>query len=170
MIYDVIGDIHGQADKLLGLLDILGYRHDGRCHMAPKGHKAVFVGDLIDRGTRQLDTLNIVFAMLDNAQAHAVMGNHEFNAIAYTTCDADGNYLRAHSAHNTHQHQAFLDEVGFGSALHAHWIKRFYELPIVLELGTARVIHACYDASALARLAPLLNDWHLTMRSTSWRS
>ena len=27
---DVIGDVHGQADKLIGLLTQLGYQHDGQ--------------------------------------------------------------------------------------------------------------------------------------------
>ena len=35
MIYDIIGDIHGHADKLAGLLDKLGYIHDGISHIAP---------------------------------------------------------------------------------------------------------------------------------------
>lgn len=34
MIYDVIGDVHGQADKLIGLLTQLGYQHDGQCFQA----------------------------------------------------------------------------------------------------------------------------------------
>ncbi len=30
MIYDIIGDIHGQADKLIGLLNKLGYQDNGK--------------------------------------------------------------------------------------------------------------------------------------------
>lgn len=49
--YDIIGDIHGCADELEGLLGVLGYRQDGRG--GPHRHEsrcAIFVGDLIDRG------------------------------------------------------------------------------------------------------------------------
>ena len=49
MIYDIIGDIHGHANKLAGLLDKLGYIHDGISHIAPHGHQAIFIGDFIDR-------------------------------------------------------------------------------------------------------------------------
>ena len=50
MIYDIIGDIHGQADKLKGLLVQLGYVDSGEYFVPPPNHKAVFIGDLIDRG------------------------------------------------------------------------------------------------------------------------
>ena len=50
--YDVIGDVHGCATQLLELLDAMGYRKDkvtgAYCHA---NRQAVFVGDLIDRGT-----------------------------------------------------------------------------------------------------------------------
>ena len=138
MIYDVIGDVHGRADKLIGLLTQLGYQHDGQCFQAPPNHQAIFIGDLIDRGSQQLQTLSIVFAMIDHGQALAVMGNHEYNALAYATPDARdaSQYLRRHDDKNTSQHQAFLDEVGFGSELHQFWLKRFYELP---QIGRAHV-------------------------------
>lgn len=119
MIYDIIGDIHGQADKLIGLLTQMGYHHDGECYQPPANHKAVFIGDLIDRGKQEIQTLNIVFAMLDKGVAYAVMGNHEYNALAFATNDENDSsqYLRPHKPLNIAQHQAFLDEVGFETAI-----------------------------------------------------
>lgn len=160
MIYDVIGDIHGQADKLVGLLNTLGYQHNGQYYQAPPNHQAVFIGDLVDRGKKQLATLNIVFDMIDNHQAFAVMGNHEYNALAYATLDKrdDTQYLRVHDETHNRQHQAFLDEVGFGSDLHQYWLERFYELPLWLELDNACFVHACWDTQAMQVLKPLLTD------------
>ena len=57
--YDLIGDVHGQADKLAGLLRLMGYMPEQRGYRAPKGRKAVFLGDLIDRGPEQVRTLEI---------------------------------------------------------------------------------------------------------------
>ena len=158
MIYDVIGDVHGQADKLIGLLTQLGYQDNGQFFQAPPNHQAIFIGDLIDRGRKEIKTLELVFAMIDNGQALAVMGNHEYNALAFATLDDRDNrdYLRKHDAKNCSQHQAFLDEVGFGSELHQFWLQRFYELPLWLELDTACFVHACWDSSAMAVLKPLL--------------
>ncbi|WP_066802290.1 metallophosphoesterase [Moraxella oblonga] len=158
MIYDIIGDIHGYADKLVGLLTQLGYHHDGKSYVAPKGHQAIFMGDFIDRGHQQLATLQIVFDMIDNHQALAVMGNHEYNAICYATQNDNGEYLRPHTNNNKHQHQAFIDEVGFGSELHHYWIERFYELPLWIELDNLICVHACYDKYSMDKLKLMLID------------
>lgn len=158
MIYDIIGDIHGQADKLIGLLRHLGYQDNGRFWQAPQCHQAIFIGDLIDRGHRQLDTLNIVFNMIDGGSALAVMGNHEYNAIAYATPHPDGGFCRPHTERNTGQHQAFLDEVGFDTDLHRFWLNRLYQLPLWLDLPEAHIIHACYDAASMAVLRPILTN------------
>ena len=117
MMIDVIGDIHGYADKLIGLLEQLGYVHDGTYFVPPAGHRALFIGDLIDRGPQQLATLEIVFAMLDADVADAIMGNHEYNALAFATLDPDNSsqYLRSHNDIHTRQHAAFLAEIAFGS-------------------------------------------------------
>ena len=48
--YDIIGDIHGHYDALEALLTKMDYAHDGTS-FAHTGRKAIFVGDLIDRGS-----------------------------------------------------------------------------------------------------------------------
>ncbi len=158
MIIDIIGDIHGYADKLTGLLEQLGYTDNGVCFMPPDGHRALFIGDLIDRGSQQLATLEIVFAMLDADVADAVMGNHEYNALAFATLDPENNeyYLRSHNDVHVRQHAAFLAEVPFGSEAHQYWLQRFYEIPLWLETDYACFVHACWDVDSMAVLKPLL--------------
>ncbi|WP_372843424.1 metallophosphoesterase [Psychrobacter sp.] len=160
MMIDVIGDIHGYADKLVGLLQQLGYVHNGQYFVPPAGHRALFIGDLIDRGSQQVATLEIVFAMLDADVADAVMGNHEYNALAYATPDpADSSqYLRSHNEIHTRQHEAFLAEVPFGSEAHQYWLKRLYEIPLWLETDYACFVHACWDVDSMAILKPLLTE------------
>ena len=96
MGYDVIGDIHGQADKLEALLRKLGYLHRASGWVPPHDRQAVFLGDLIDRGPDQVKVVNAVRSMIDAGHARSVMGNHEFNAIGYATPrrDAPGEFLR----------------------------------------------------------------------------
>lgn len=168
MIIDIIGDIHGYADKLIGLLTQLGYVHNGQYFEPPSNHRALFIGDLIDRGSQQLATLELVFAMLDADVADAVMGNHEYNALAYATIDPDepDQYLRPHNAIHTAQHQAFLAEIAFGSDLHRYWLARLYELPLWIETDYACFVHACWDVDSMAVLQPLLSANHcLTERA-----
>src|SRR6202008_3839311 len=83
--YDIIGDVHGCATHLTDLLDALGYRENDwtGAYRHPQ-RQAIFVGDLIDRGGEQLRVLEIVKRMVDSGSAQIVMGNHEFNAIAYS--------------------------------------------------------------------------------------
>ncbi len=160
MIIDIIGDIHGYADKLVGLLTQLDYRHNGQYFVPPIGHRALFIGDLIDRGPQQVATLEIVFAMLDADVADAVMGNHEYNALAFATLDPNDStqYLRSHSDVHKRQHEAFLAEVPFGSDKHQYWLQRFYEIPLWLESDDACFVHACWDVDSMAILQPFLTE------------
>ncbi len=80
--FDVIGDVHGCGDELDALLDALGYApgQDGvRRH--PDGRKAVFVGDLVDRGPRIVHVLRTVMAMVQAGCALAVPGNHDIKLV-----------------------------------------------------------------------------------------
>lgn len=164
--YDVIGDVHGHADKLVALL----YEMDYRCVDGVWRHPdrvAVFVGDLIDRGPAQLRTLETVRPMIDAGSALMVLGNHEFNAVAWLTHDpARGEWCRPHNDKNRHQHSAFLGEVGDGSPVHRRWIEWFMSIPLWHDLGGLRVVHACWDRASMDALAGLLTDKHcLTERA-----
>lgn len=165
MNYDIIGDIHGHDVVLRALLARLGYRlQSGAWRKA--GHTAIFVGDFIDRGSGQMETVDLVRAMVESGSALAVMGNHEFNALAWHTPDPQQpeHFLRAHSAEKRHQHAAFLA----ATDSHPKWrdaaLDWFMSLPLWLELPELRVVHACWHAQAMATLSPLLQagnrlDW-----------
>lgn len=81
--FDVIGDVHGCRSELEALLVRLGYalvRDDaGRPVDAvhPEGRRAVFVGDLVDRGPDSPGVLRLVMGMVAAGHALAVPGNHE---------------------------------------------------------------------------------------------
>jgi hypothetical protein len=91
--------------------------------------------------------------MVDAGSAQVVLGNHEFNAIAYATIDpVRGDYCRPHSEKNASQHEAFLSEVPFGSALHRSIIEWFSTIPMWLDLDGLRVVHACWSADHIDHL------------------
>jgi len=86
-IYDLIGDIHGHATELTRLLQHLGYIEDDHGFKHPS-RKVIFLGDFIDRGEKLVEhkqLLSLVMEMVRSGNALAVMGNHEFNALAYHT-------------------------------------------------------------------------------------
>ena len=168
MNYDIIGDIHGHAEALRHLLRDLGYRDSAGVLRHPD-RQAIFVGDFIDRGPQQLATVDLVRRMIDAGTAQAVMGNHEFNAIAWFLPDPDapGEYLRRHHSakygdKNFRQHEAFLQEAA-GTPRHKEVIDWFLTLPVYLDLPEIRVIHACWHESYLDFMAPYLTaDRRLT--------
>jgi len=151
-IYDVIGDVHGYGQKLDGLLDLLGWveGEDGQRRNPDPSRQVVFVGDLIDRGEHQKAVLQTVRAMTDAGTAQIVMGNHEFNAIAYGTQHPEkpDEFLREHSDKNVKQHQAFLNAFPDGDE-RAGWIEWFRTLPLWLDLGPLRIVHACWHQPSI---------------------
>lgn len=157
-MYDLIGDIHGHATPLKKLLEKLGYQHNGQYWLHPT-RKVIFLGDFVDRGPEQVESVQIAKSMVENGAALAVMGNHEFNAVAYATPNPhkEGEYLRPHSDKNQKQHAAFLEQVEEGSKLHQEFITWFKTLPLFLDLDGLRVIHACWDKQSLETIEPLLN-------------
>ncbi len=81
--WDIIGDVHGHCSKLVSLLSRLGYQKASRTWHHPRGRKAIFLGDLIDRGPEQIQAVKLVRGMVEAGEALCIMGNHEFNAIQY---------------------------------------------------------------------------------------
>lgn len=132
-MYDIIGDIHGHADELEQLLQNLGYEAS-RGYYRHHERKVIFVGDYIDRGPKIKETLQIVKDMVEQQQAIALMGNHEFNSILYNTKDADGKYLREHSEKNKHQHLHTLEQFEVHQEEYNSYIEWFKTFPISFEI------------------------------------
>jgi protein phosphatase len=80
--FDLIGDVHGCIDELRALLTALGYVPDESSgYRHPGGRKAVFLGDLVDRGPGTSDVLRIAIAMVGGGTALAVPGNHDLKLV-----------------------------------------------------------------------------------------
>ena len=82
--FDIIGDVHGCFEELKGLLVKLGYDVDphtpGESLLSarhPAGRTAFFVGDITDRGPRNVDCLRLVMGMCAEGSGRCVMGNHD---------------------------------------------------------------------------------------------
>lgn len=159
--YDIIGDIHGCAKSLERLLIRLGYSNqDGVYQQANR--KAIFVGDIIDRGPRIRKALQLVRAMVDNDQAHCILGNHEFNAVAYTTevdhKDADPRFLRAHDKRNNRLIQETLVQFASYPEEWRSYLQWFQELPVYIDTGSFRVVHACWDNESINEVSKHSNE------------
>jgi hypothetical protein len=157
MRYDFIADVHGYADHLEAVLKKLGYRNrNGAYRHSDPDRIAVSVGDLMDRGPRQFDSLDIFRRMRDAGTGLAVMGNHEHAAIGwYQENPVDpGHYLRSHSDKNRKQHQVFLDSVAGKPGLHRELVEWMMTMPLFFSTEGFRVTHACWDPKSISVLAP----------------
>ncbi len=83
--FDIIGDVHGCIDELRDLLAQLGYQifEENSAYQvtAPAGRKAVFVGDLVDRGPGIPSVLRLVMSMVGAGAALCVPGNHDMKLV-----------------------------------------------------------------------------------------
>lgn len=166
--YDVIGDVHGKADKLWALLTQLGYHQQQGAFRHPE-RQAIFVGDLIDNGRQTRAVLETVKAMADAGTAQVIMGNHELNAVGYATRHTQtGEFLRPHTAANQAHHQAFLDDLPTAEERRP-WLDWFKTLPLFLDLPEFRVIHACWHAPSFPVIEPLLTPAR-TLRGDAWEA
>jgi hypothetical protein len=152
--YDLIGDVHGDLEALMKLLLRLGYRPEsGFWRHAER--QAVFIGDLIDRGPNSRGVVRLVRSMVEAGAAACIMGNHEFNAIAYSTADRErpGQYLRPHSPSKTAQHMECLRSYAGHEAQLESDLAWFKSLPPFLDLGGLIAVHAAWGPQMAESLA-----------------
>jgi hypothetical protein len=156
-MYDIIGDVHGQATLLKKLLFELGYEKGKKGYFHAE-RKAVFVGDFINRGPEIRKTIRMIRKMVKNGNAFAVLGNHEINAILFHLKEKDGkplvkeprkNYLSLFKTIN--EYSVYPDEW----KKHLRWMRR---LPLFLELGEIRIVHACWSNSAIEVIKSVYNE------------
>ncbi|TGD79354.1 polynucleotide kinase-phosphatase [Hymenobacter wooponensis] len=91
--FDIIGDVHGCYHELVQLLTGLGYgieemplqdaRDLGVRVTAPAGRRALFLGDLVDRGPASPQVLRLVMHMVQSGLALCVPGNHDIKLLRY---------------------------------------------------------------------------------------
>lgn len=168
-MYDLIGDIHGCANELKALLAKMDYReHDGVWRHPTR--QVIFLGDFVDRGPAQIEVLEIARAMVEAEQALAIMGNHEFNAVAWATPISPGvdTYLRPRTDDNRRQHAEFLAQVGEDSQIHEEWIDWFRDLPLWLDLPGLRVVHACWHTPSFDALTEHLDGRQRIRDEAAW--
>ena len=81
--FDLIGDVHGCYDELVELLTQLNYAPDseGGAWRHPLGRQVVFLGDLVDRGPKVVETVRLAQAMMAAGTALCVPGNHDMKLM-----------------------------------------------------------------------------------------
>jgi protein phosphatase len=142
--FDIIGDVHGCAAELRLLLTLLGWQKylseappwGSESWQHPAKRKAVFVGDLVDRGPAVIDVLTIVRNIIREGHGYAVCGNHD---------DKLARWIRGRKVKITHGLDQSIAEIEPLEPEHRQAIALFLEsLPthLILDEGRLVVAHA----------------------------
>jgi len=139
--FDVIGDVHGCRAELEQLLERLGYAidRDGAGRPVSASHptrRAVFLGDLVDRGPDTPGVLRLVMGMVAAGTALCVPGNHEAKLL---------KALRGKNVKRSHGLDASMEQLEAEPAQFRAEVEQFIDGLIshyVLDGGRLVVAHA----------------------------
>ena len=162
--FDIVGDLHGCFVELLVLLERLGYqvqRVEGRFRIAhPEGRRLTFLGDLIDRGPRNVDCLRLVMDAVDGGSALCVPGNHEVKLL---------RKLRGRKVRMSHGLDATVAELDLEPPEFRERVASFIDRLVshfVFDEGKLVVAHAGMKADLLNRSSGAVRDFALFGETT----
>ncbi|HKV23190.1 MAG TPA: polynucleotide kinase-phosphatase [Candidatus Acidoferrum sp.] len=167
--FDIIGDVHGCFDELVDLLTKLGYSIEvqsngavpsGYSVKAPEGRKAIFLGDLVDRGPKIHEVLRLVMSMVEAGTALCVPGNHDIKLM---------RKLRGKDVQITHGLADSLEQLDMESAEFRAKVLEFIDELVshyVLDDGKLVVAHAGMKEEMQGRGSAKVRDFALYGETT----
>ena len=166
--FDIIGDVHGCYDELEKLLSTLGYEvtwsgdgTDRQCRVTPPaGRRAIFVGDLVDRGPRTPDVLRLVMSMVNAGSALCVPGNHDVKFL---------RWLNGRKVKPTHGLDRSIEQMASESPEFHAEVKDFLDKLVShmwLDGGRLVVAHAGLKADMIGRSSGAVREFCLYGETT----
>lgn len=149
--FDLVGDVHGCRDELEELLGKLGYT-DG---VPPAGRRALFLGDLVDRGPDTPGVLRRVMGMAARGHALCIPGNHDAKLV---------KALRGRNVLVAHGLEASLEQLGRESPEFREEVAEFLDglaSHYVLDGGQLCVAHAGLREDLQNRFSSRVRDFCL---------
>ncbi|MFQ5634758.1 MAG: metallophosphoesterase [Gammaproteobacteria bacterium] len=139
---DIVGDVHGEIGALDDLLAHLGYADHGD---HPDARRLIFVGDLVDRGPDSPAVLRRVMSLVAAGRAQCIVGNHELNLLRDVAKHGNDWWVNPAAPGEFPAAPVALDaRAGLRDFLAG--------LPLALERADLRIVHACWNAGAVAML------------------
>ncbi len=139
---DIIGDVHGCLDELVKMIHLLGHGHHLEGDHTLDEPAIILVGDLVDRGDRNIGTLRRVIDLCRRGIARSVIGNHDFRFLRWLKGE---NVALTHGLAETVAEFEQLD--GEERETFRREAITFYEsLPSVIRFdgGKGTVVHAAW--------------------------
>ncbi|MCX7954761.1 MAG: metallophosphoesterase [Bacteroidales bacterium] len=142
MIYDFVGDIHGNFNKLEILFKQLGYVYNEKENyfIPPTNIKPVIVGDFINIGTQNIKVLDCLYKMYKKNLCYVISGNHEYflcvNYKKYYKQQRFIDYLKLN------YYTLFIEFNNIDKL--KNYIEWLMELPLYYDFGKAKAVHAMW--------------------------
>lgn len=158
--FDIIGDVHGCHRELVALLTELGYQVEDHQAIPPEGRRAIFVGDLVDRGPDSVSVLRLVKNMVEAGHAFCVPGNHD---------DRLARALKGNAVKLTHGLQETMEQLAGESEEFREEMRAFLESLVshmVLDGGRLVVAHAGMRQEMQGRASSRVRDFALYGETT----
>ena len=158
--FDMIGDVHGCREELEALLSRLGYAASDGVYRHPEGRKAVFLGDLVDRGPDTPGVLRIAMSMTAAGSALCVPGNHDVKLM---------RKLRGRDVKITHGLAESLDQLSREPPEFSVSVAEFIDARVshyVLDDGRLVVAHAGLSEELQGRGSGKVRDFALYGETT----
>lgn len=160
--FDIIGDIHGCYDELVLLLEKLGYHIDSETMVVtpPENRKAVFLGDLVDRGPKTPQVLKLVMSMVNAKTALCVPGNHDIKLM---------RKLRSRNVQITHGLAQSLEQLEAETSEFRQQVAEFIDSLVshyVLDESKLVVAHAGMKESMAGRASGAVREFALYGETT----
>ena len=155
---DIVGDIHGEYDALVRLLQLLGYDGDG---VNAEGRRLVFLGDLVDRGHDSPAVMDLVIDLVDRDLAQCVLGNHELNILVDRYGHGNGWLLDPPDGKPAETY----DSRRADEARRRPYLRFMEGQPLALENEALRVVHACWDGPSIDSLREAASTERIAARS-----
>ncbi|MCL1998674.1 MAG: polynucleotide kinase-phosphatase [Turicibacter sp.] len=160
--FDIIGDVHGCYDELCNLLEKMDYVVD-RANFAaipPSTRKAIFLGDLCDRGPKTVEVFRLVMNMTKAGTAYCTLGNHEARLL---------KRLRGANIEPTHGLETTLKQLALQDGKTVSEIESFIDGLIshyLLDGGKLAVAHAGVKERYQGRSSARVRDFCLYGETT----
>ncbi len=160
--FDIVGDVHGCFDELLELLRTLGWRvNEAACAVEPRAdRKLIFLGDLVDRGPRTPEVLELVMNSVAAGAALCVPGNHDMKLM---------RKLRGRDVQITHGLAESLAQLGDRTEEFRERVAAFLDDLVshyVLDGGNLVVAHAGLKESMQGRGSGAVREFALYGETT----
>ena len=158
--FDIIGDIHGCFSELIELLQKLEYCLDDFQAIPPIGRKAIFLGDLVDRGPDTPSVLKLVMNMVEAGHALCIPGNHD---------DKLKRYLEGRQVKQSHGLDISVSQLELETLEFKEKVKTFLDDLVshyVLDAGKLVVAHAGMKESLQGRTSGTVRAFALYGETT----